>query len=276
MKKFIAECAGTAALVFFGCGTALVTGDIVAISLAFGLVLLLLIFIIGPITGCHVNPAVSLAFAVSKKISWKDFGIYLGAQFTGGVVGAILLLLIRQDVGFGANVASGVLLQDGDFTFWTAIFVLAIEIILTLVFVLTILVTTSKKEHSAIAPFAIGLALVLVHIIGISLTGTSVNPARSFGPALLNIFFGDTEPFKQVILFLVGPAVGGVLAALVFGLINKEEKEEECDCECCHECAEVEEKHEVVAEKHEEVVQPEVKKTTKPRATKKAVSTETE
>ena len=218
LKKSILECLGTMALVIFGCGVAVWTGaDPVATALTFGLVLLVFIYIIGPITGCHVNPAVSLGAAMNKRITWKEFGVYVASQFVGAIIGAAILLGVfalhgaydTYQGGLGSNLYS---YSVGDVS---GIFMgLIVEVILTFIFVLTILAVTSKKSSAGKkAGLIIGLALTLVHLFGIGFTGTSVNPARSFGPALI-LAFENTIAIEQVWLFLLAPMIGAALAAL--------------------------------------------------------------
>ena len=210
IKKYIAEFIGTFVLVLFACGTAAVVGcsaengtGYLLTALAFGLVIVAMAYSIGNISGCHINPAVSIAMLVSKKMSIKDFIGYIIAQFLGATAGAaVLMALVGKESGLGANA----LYNDS-----IGLSIL-VEIILTFVFVIAILGVTSKIENSAVAGIVIGLSLTLVHILGISFTGTSVNPARSFGPALL--VGGDA--FADVWVFIVAPLIGGVLAALVY------------------------------------------------------------
>lgn len=214
LKKYVAEFIGTFVLVLFACGTAAVVGctaeanaAYLLTALAFGLVIVAMAYSIGNISGCHINPAVSIAMLVSGKMSIKDFIGYVVAQFLGAISGAgILMALIGKDYGLGANG-----LFQGDI-----IKSLIIEVILTFVFVIAILGVTSKVENGAVAGLVIGLSLTLVHIFGIFFTGTSVNPARSFGPALL--MGGDA--LANVWVFIVGPLVGGVLAALVYKFLS--------------------------------------------------------
>ncbi len=219
MKKYVAEFIGTLVLVLFACGTAAVVGCSTAdpnvayllTALSFGLVIVAMAYSIGNISGCHINPAVSIAMLISKKLSTKDFIGYVVAQFLGAIAGAALLGVVAGfDCGFGANG-----LYNGD-----VVISLVVEIILTFVFVLAILGVTSKTENSAVAGIVIGLTLVLVHIFGIHFTGTSVNPARSFGPAL----FAGGEALSNVWVFIVAPLVGGALAAFVWNFLSAEEK----------------------------------------------------
>ncbi len=210
IKKYIAEFIGTFVLVLFACGTAAVVGcsaengtGYLLTALAFGLVIVAMAYSIGNVSGCHINPAVSIAMLVSGKLSVKDFIGYVVAQFAGAIAGAaVLMALVGKESGLGANA----LYNDS-----IGLSIL-VEIILTFVFVIAILGVTSKVENGAVAGIVIGLTLTLVHILGISFTGTSVNPARSFGPALL--VGGDA--LSSVWVFIVAPLVGGVLAALVY------------------------------------------------------------
>lgn len=219
LKKCTAEFIGTFVLVFFACGTAAVVGcsaengtGYLLTALAFGLVIVAMAYSIGNISGCHINPAVSIAMLVSGKLSVKDFIGYLIAQFTGATAGAaVLMAFVGKESGLGANA-----LYEGNI----ALSIL-IEIILTFVFVIAILGVTSKIENSAVSGIVIGLTLTLVHILGISFTGTSVNPARSFGPAL----FVGGDALANVWVFLVAPLVGGVLAALVYKFLDSKKAE---------------------------------------------------
>ena len=217
-KKYLAEFIGTFVLVLFACGTAAVVGcssengtGYLLTALAFGLVIVAMAYSIGNISGCHINPAVSIAMLVSGKLSGKDFVGYVVAQCLGAIaVAAVLMALVGKDSGLGANALY-------NSSVWQSILV---EIILTFVFVIAILGVTSKVENSAVAGLVIGLSLTLVHILGISFTGTSVNPARSFGPALLV----GGEALSCVWVFIVAPLVGGVLAALVYKFLTAEKK----------------------------------------------------
>ena len=218
IKKYIAEFIGTFVLVLFACGTAAVVGcsaengtGYLLTALAFGLVIVAMAYSIGNISGCHINPAVSIAMLVSGKMNIKDFIGYIVAQFLGATAGAgVLMALVGKESGLGANA----LYNDS-----IGLSIL-VEIILTFVFVIAILGVTSKIENSAVAGIVIGLSLTLVHILGISFTGTSVNPARSFGPALL--VGGDA--LADVWVFIVAPLIGGVLAALVYKFLASEKK----------------------------------------------------
>ena len=167
---------------------------------------------IGNISGCHINPAVSIAMLVSGKMNVKDFVGYVVAQFAGAIAGAgILAYIFGTEGSFGTN---GLFEAD-------VLKSLIIEVILTFVFVLAILGVTSRIQNGAVAGIVIGLSLTLVHILGIGLTGTSVNPARSFGPALIK----GGEALCNVWVFIVAPLVGGVLAALVYRFLAGKEKQ---------------------------------------------------
>lgn len=221
IKKYIAEFIGTFVLVLFACGTAAAVGcsttdpnvAYLLTALAFGLVIVAMAYSIGNVSGCHINPAVSIAMLVSGKMNIKDFVGYVVAQVLGAIAGAALLgYFLGFDCGFGANG-----LYNGD-----VLKSLAIEVVLTFVFVLAILGVTSKIENSKVAGIVIGLTLTLVHIFGIHFTGTSVNPARSLGPAI----FAGGEALSNVWVFIVAPLVGGVLAALVYKAITLKNKAE--------------------------------------------------
>ena len=228
-KKYIAEFIGTLTLVTLGCGTAMLVGCNAAAgsgylltALAFGLVIVGMAYCVGNISGCHINPAVSLGVLMSKGMSVKDFIGYVIAQCLGALAGAGLLAAILglggvadMTGGFGSNGLAGV---GGN-----AIAGLLVEIVLTFFFVLVILGVTSKKAgHGSFAGVVIGFTLVLVHILGIGLTGTSVNPARSFGPALVALFTGNTAPIACLWVFIVGPFVGAALAAIVYNFLEKD------------------------------------------------------
>jgi len=227
MKKYIAECIGTCVLVFLGCGTAMLVGcdaaaggGYILTALAFGLVIVGMAYSIGNISGCHINPAVSLGVLLSGGMSKKDFGGYVAAQCVGATIGSALLLAIfslggveDKTGGLGTNGLAGV---NGSIAAG-----LLVEIILTFIFVLTILgVTDEKAGHGSFAGLVIGFTLTLVHILGIGLTGTSVNPARSFGPALIALFTGNTAPIAVVWIFIVAPLIGGALAAYTYKAIK--------------------------------------------------------
>ncbi|NLW20831.1 MAG: MIP family channel protein [Clostridiales bacterium] len=224
MRKYFSEFLGTLVLVLFACGTAAVTGAkllgsaagaaYLLTALAFGLVVVAMAYSIGQVSGAHINPAVSLGMLLSGRMSAKDFVLYVIAQFLGATAGAaVLYWIIGDGLGLGQNA-----LYLGD-----AFKSLVIEVILTFVFVLTILGVTSKRGNPAQAGLVIGLTLTLVHILGIYFTGTSVNPARSFGPALILSLVGQPEALSVVWVFILAPLMGGALAAAVWQALDREE-----------------------------------------------------
>jgi len=230
VRRVAAEFLGTAVLVFFGAGAATLSfgfklfglspaAGIVATALTFGLVLLALVYALGPLSGCHVNPAVTIGFALAGRMAWRDAVAYWVAQLAGGIVGALLLWAVLSASAVYDRTAVG-LGVDG----WGAASILGLnlggallaEIILSFAFVMVVLSVTSYAASAAFAGLAIGTALAAVHLVGIPLTGTSVNPARSLGPALV---VGGT-PLAQVWLFFVGPLAGGAIAAAVWRWFN--------------------------------------------------------
>lgn len=222
-KKCVAEFIGTAVLVCFACGVAAMTGaSMVATSLAFGLVIVAMAYSIGNVSGCHINPAVSFAMALSGKLSWKDFLFYVIAQVLGAVVGAAMLGLFMggKFSSLGGNEVQPLLSLSFD-EFPAMLVALLAEVVLTFVFIIAILGVTSKESNGAVTGIVIGLALVLVHLLGLSLTGTSVNPARSFGPALLQAFAGKTASLQQIWIWIIGPMAGAGLAAFTYKKLAK-------------------------------------------------------
>lgn len=227
IRKYIAEFIGTMVLVILGCGTAMLVGcdavnggGYILTALAFGLVIVGMAYCVGNISGCHINPAVSLAVLVSGGMSLKDFIAYVISQILGAIAGTGILSLIFtlgnvQDKtgGFGSNGLAGV---NGN----PAAGVI-VEIVLTFIFVLTILGVTSKSAgHGSFGGLVIGFTLTLVHIFGIGLTGTSVNPARSIGPAI----FAGGDALASLWVFIVGPIVGAALAAVVYKLLSADKE----------------------------------------------------
>ncbi len=214
MKKYLAELIGTFVLVFVSCGVAALTGcsatpnaSYILTALAFGLTIVAMAYSIGNVSGCHVNPAVSLGVLLNKGMSVKDFVGYVVAQCLGALLGsALLMFLIGTEHGLGANA-----LYQGD-----VVKSLFVEAVLTFIFVLAVLGATSKAENASVAGLAIGGALTLVHLIGIPLTGTSVNPARSLAPALM--LKGDA--LACVWVFIAAPFAGAVLAAIVWKILS--------------------------------------------------------
>ena len=231
IKKYVAEFIGTMVLVILGCGTAMLVGcdavnggGYILTALAFGLVIVGMAYCVGNISGCHINPAVSLGVLMSGGMNVKDFVGYvvsqcLGALAGSGVLAAIFTLGNVADMtgGYGSNGLGGV---NG-----SAVAGLLVEIVLTFIFVMTILGVTSKKaNHGSFAGVVIGFTLTLVHILGIGLTGTSVNPARSIGPAIIAAINGNTDAISCVWVFIVGPLVGAALAAVIYKFLETEKK----------------------------------------------------
>ena len=230
MKKYVAEFIGTAVLVIVGCGTAMLVGcdaanggGYILTALAFGLSIVAMAYSIGNISGCHINPAVSLAFYIRGGLTLNDFIGYVVAQVLGAIAGSAILAAIfgiggvtDMTGGFGSNGLSGV---NGN-----VLAGLLVEIVLTFIFVTAILgVTSSKAGHGSFGGLVIGLTLVLVHILGIGLTGTSVNPARSIGPAICAALSGNFSPLGSLWVFIVGPLAGAALAAVVYSYLESED-----------------------------------------------------
>lgn len=211
MKKAFAELIGTFVLVLFGTGTAVLGNGaegvgILGVAMAFGLSIVAMAYTIGTVSGAHVNPAVSIAMFVNKRISALELVYYIVGQLIGAVLGSLVLFYFLTSsnlptTNFGQN-GFGELTMGGAFI---------VEFILTFVFVLVIIIVTGKKGNAQFAGLVIGLTLVLIHLLGIPLTGTSVNPARSFGPAL----FAGGEAMSQLWLFFLSPILGAILAAVV-------------------------------------------------------------
>lgn len=222
-KKFVAEFFGTLFLVFFACGIASVAcagaeGALLnfVIAVGFGLALIACIYTIGYVSGSHVNPAVSLAMLIDGRMGFGEFIGYVISQFLGAIAGAALLALVA---GKDCSLATNGLLNSTPV--WGGI---VVEAILTCMFVYTVMSTTAQKDFHG-AGIVNGFALALVHILGVSFTGTSVNPARTFGPALIKALQGSTDAIAQYWIFLVGPLCGAVLAAILYRLINR------CKCD---------------------------------------------
>ncbi|MGA3345884.1 MAG: aquaporin [Terracidiphilus sp.] len=219
MKKYFAEIVGTFILVLFGCGTAVVAGDkvgILGIAFAFGLALIGAAYGIGPISGCHINPAVSLGVCVAGRMTIKEMLGYWASQCIGAILAAAVLAAIIGGVGGGYDVAARGLGQDGwgpgyqgEYSILSAVI---FEFVATLIFVIVVLGSTQKKAPAGFAGLAIGITLVVIHIFGIHITGVSVNPARSLGPALLV----GGRALAQLWLFLLVPSLGGAVAGLLF------------------------------------------------------------
>ena len=225
-KKYVAEFIGTALLTLIGCGVAVVTNAAIGVTaLAFGLVIVALAYSLGNVSGCHINPAVSIAKFIRKDLSLKDLAGYIVSQFLGGIVGALILaLLLRCDfTALGGNEIQNLLAPSASkLDAWSYVLAFACETILTFVFVLAVLGATDKRFYDGkLGGIIIGLALTLVHLLGISFTGTSVNPARSFGPALLQAFASNTTSLSQVWIWTLAPILGAILAALIYGFLTR-------------------------------------------------------
>lgn len=219
MKKYICESIGTMMLTLFACGVAVILGcnsvpGVVGTSLSFGLVIVAAAYSFGNISGCHINPAVSISLTVAGKMEVKECIKYVISQIVGAFLGSLLLwACLGQREALGAN-GFGV---TNDITPWIA---LLVEVILTFFFTVTILGVTDKKENSQISGIVIGFTLTLVHLFGIPFTGTSVNPARSLAPAVLQ----GGDALKQVWVFLLAPIAGAILAGLFYKFILKTDK----------------------------------------------------
>ena len=227
IKKYVAECIGTFVLVLLGCGTAMLVGcdsanggGYILTALAFGLVIVGMAYCIGNISGCHINPAVSLGVLMTGGMTGADFCGYVVSQTIGATIGALTLKgifslgsLTDMTGGLGSNGLGSLADGAGNITGESICAGLLVEFLLTFIFVLTILGVTSKKfKHGSFGGLIIGLTLTLVHIFGIGLTGTSVNPARSIGPAI----FAGGDALKYVWVFIVGPLAGAAVAALIY------------------------------------------------------------
>jgi aquaporin Z len=230
MKKMLAEFIGTFSLVLFGCGAAVVAGKtipsavladapagigVLGIALAFGLSVVVMAYAVGPISGCHINPAISVAMLVAGKINARDCAGYIIAQFAGATAGAAALYALQSGspgftMGEWALGSNG--WGPGYLGGYSTVSAFLAEAILTFLFLFVIFATTSRLGNSTMAGLAIGLTLVLIHLVGIHITGTSVNPARSFGPAV----FAGGKALSQLWLFIVAPLAGGIAAALVW------------------------------------------------------------
>lgn len=228
LQKYVAELIGTFVLVLMGCGSAVLAGKnfgvltgtgTVGIAFAFGLAVLVMFYAIGGISGCHINPAISISMLAAGKISAKDTVFYIVSQCVGAVLGATALYCIA--IGNpNYSLATNGLGQNGFGTAspggysMTSAFIA--EVLLTFIFLLVIFGSTSEKAPKGFAGISIGLSLVLIHLVGIPVTGTSVNPARSLGPALI---VGGTA-LNQLWLFWVAPIIGGLLAAGVWKILD--------------------------------------------------------
>jgi len=224
MKKYIAECVGTFVLTFLGCGTAMFLGcgepaGVVGTAIAFGLAVVAMAYTIGGISGCHINPAITLGVALSGRMTWKEACGYWVGQLVGGILAGAVLLLVASVVT--APDLTGALGSNGVANAGGVGGAFLVEVIATFLFVLVVLGTTDSKVGAGnFAGLAIGLSLILIHLVCINLTGTSVNPARSIGPAL----FAGGDALKDVWVFICAPLVGGALSAFCWKALAPKEK----------------------------------------------------
>ncbi len=220
MKKYLSELVGTFVLVLMGCGAAVFAGagqpfdavGTLGVAFAFGLSVVAMAYTIGKISGCHINPAITLAMFLSKRISNKEAGMYMIFQVIGAILGSAVLYVLAKDSGSTTTLT-------GSNGYTDMIPALVAEIVFTFIFVLVVLGVTSKGAENKFAGLAIGLTLVLVHIVCIPITGTSVNPARSIGPAI----FEGGQALSQLWLFIVAPFIGAILSTIVWKIIDTEE-----------------------------------------------------
>jgi aquaporin Z len=219
MKKYVAELIGTFTLVLFGCGTAVVSGQAVGhlgIAFAFGFALVAMAYGIGPVSGCHINPAVSLGVFAAGRMTGRDLVGYVVGQVLGGIAAAAVLAVIAKGLLAGYSLASSGLGQNGWGEGYQAGYALSaavvFEFVATLLFVIVILGSTQGGAPTQMAGLAIGIALVVIHIFGINITGVSVNPARSLGPAILV----GGRALSQVWMFLIVPSIAGILGGTIF------------------------------------------------------------
>lgn len=226
MKKYFAEMIGTMILVLMGCGSAVFAGAIqpfasvgtLGVAFAFGLSVLVMCYTIGKISGCHINPAITLGVWLSKRMSSKDAGMYMIFQVIGGIIGSSILYFLARDSGSVTTLTGA-----NEYTNVTMAFIA--ESVFTFIFVLVVLGSTSKGADNKFAGIAIGLTLVMIHIVCIPITGTSVNPARSIGPAL----YQGGEALSQLWLFIVAPFLGGAVASVVWRLIDTDKPAEKAE-----------------------------------------------
>jgi len=228
MKKYVAELIGTMVLVLVGCGSAVIAGQYIGafgIAFAFGLAVLAMVYAIGSVSGCHINPAITISMLVAGKISVKDTAYYVVFQCVGAIIAAGILYAIaigspNYSLGQTATASISGLGQNGYGSSSALGFSLAAvfltEVVLTFIFVLVVHGSTHQRVPKGFAGIAIGLALVFCHLVAIPIDGTSVNPARSLGPA---VFVGGTA-LSQLWVFIVAPIIGGILAAVIWKLFK--------------------------------------------------------
>jgi len=228
-KKYIAELIGTFVLVFIGCGSATIAGTVpygigyLGIAFAFGISVLAMVYAIGGISGCHINPAISIAMLIAGKMKARDTAIYIVMQCIGAIIAAgVIFAVVSGQTGITTPITN--LGQNGYDSHsplhYSLIAGLIAEIVLTMIFLLVIFGSTSKKAPAGFAGISIGLSLVMIHLVGIPITGTSVNPARSLGPAL----FVGGDAIGQLWLFWLAPIIGGAIAALIWRYVLEEKE----------------------------------------------------
>lgn len=225
MKKYVAEMIGTMVLVLIGCGSAVFAGvsqpfaavGTLGVAMAFGLSVVAMVYTIGKISGCHINPAITLGMLVSKRISSKDAIMYMLFQVIGAIIGSAILYVLAKDSG-----STTTLTGANGYTHLMPAFVA--ETVFTFIFLLVVLGATSKGADNKFAGLAIGLSLVMIHIVCIPITGTSVNPARSISPAIFELVQGSSAAISQLWLFILAPFLGAILAGGVWGVLDKSEE----------------------------------------------------
>ena len=239
IQKYTAELIGTMVLVLMGCGSAVIAGHnlasglggngIVGIALAFGISVLVMVYAIGPISGCHINPAISISMLIAGKLSVKDTAFYVFFQCVGAIVGAGILYAVAMG---GPTFNAGQLGQNGydiaspsynavlGVAGYNLTSALIAEIVLTFIFLMVIFGSTHERAPKGFAGISIGLTLVLIHLVAIPIDGTSVNPARSLGPALFAGLTQGSVALSQLWVFIVAPIIGGIIAALVWKLFK--------------------------------------------------------
>ena len=225
ISKYVAELIGTMVLTLVGCGVAVVvgcdtSGGVVATALAFGLSVVAMAYCIGRVSGCLINPAITVGMYLDKRVGYIVF------QFIGAIIGAAILWFVLSQTGAGVTGLGTNGYGEASASDITLAGALVVEVVMTFIFVLAALGVTSTKATSAQAGLVIGLTLVLVHLMAIGLTGTSVNPARSFGPALMMLAEGSTLAIEQVWVFIVAPVIGAIIAALVWKVLKPADEEE--------------------------------------------------
>ena len=225
MKKYVAEMIGTMVLVLIGCGSAVFAGvsqpfaavGTLGVAMAFGLSVVAMVYTIGKISGCHINPAITLGMLVSKRISSKDAIMYMLFQVIGAIIGSAILYVLAKDSG-----STTTLTGANGYAHLMPAFVA--ETVFTFIFLLVVLGATSKGADNKFAGLAIGLSLVMIHIVCIPITGTSVNPARSISPAIFELVQGSSAAISQLWLFILAPFLGAILAGGVWGVLDKSEE----------------------------------------------------